>query len=110
MERGESLELMPEFYADNASAQENGQAPRVGLATLIEHERRALARMRFERARASSVIVDGERVAINWVFELVASNGARFTLDEIAYQEWRDGKIVRERYYYDPSQLAPPKA
>jgi hypothetical protein len=26
-------------------------------------------------------------------------------LDEIAYQQWQDGKIVRERFYYDPKQI-----
>src|SRR6266568_1506455 len=39
VQRGQSLELMPEFYAEDATAQENGAPPRVGLATLMEHER-----------------------------------------------------------------------
>ena len=30
--------------------------------------------------------------------------GRQIELDEVAYQEWRDGKIIRERFYYDPAQ------
>src|SRR5262245_7817748 len=109
MKAGQSLELMPEFYAEEATAQENGAPPRVGLATLMEHERANLARFGHPRVEAPSFAVDGDRVAINWVFEMTLPGGATLRLDEIAYQTWRGDKIVAERYYYDPSQLQPPK-
>jgi ketosteroid isomerase-like protein len=55
--------------------------------------------------RAASFLIDGDRAAINWVYEYTDPEGLRHRLDEIAYQEWRDGKIVRERFYFDPTQL-----
>jgi hypothetical protein len=103
----ESLELMPEFYAVDAEAQENDMPPRVGLPALMQHEREALARGRFLKIEAASVVVDGDRVAINWVFEF-ESQGKRLRLDEIAWQLWRGEQIVRERYFYDPGQLRKP--
>jgi hypothetical protein len=103
----QSLELMPEFYAADAEAQENNDPPRVGLEALMEHERQALARGAFLRVEAASLLVDGDRVAINWVFEF-ESHGKRLRLDEIAYQLWRGDRIVRERYFYDPAQLRKP--
>jgi ketosteroid isomerase-like protein len=106
MKRGESLELMPDFYAEDATAQENGAPPRVGLAALMAHERAALERFKFDRVDAPSFSVDGDVVAINWVFELSTPNG-HVRLDEIAYQHWRGDKIVRERFYYDPGQRKP---
>lgn len=109
MERDEHLELMPEFYAEDATAQENGKPPRVGLQALMANERKARARCTFESTRAASFVVEGDRVAINWVFEMVVA-GHRFQLDEIAYQEWRGDKIVRERYFYDPAQMPQPRA
>ena len=109
MQRGQSLELMPEFYAEDATAQENGAPPRVGLTTLMEHERQTLARMGAPRVAAPSFTVDGDRVAINWVFEMALPDGGTLRLDEIAWQQWRGDKIVSERYYYDPAQLKPPR-
>lgn len=109
MVRHESLELMPDFYAEDATAQENGKPPRVGLQALMANEKKALDRYTFESVRAASFVVEGDRVAINWVLEMVAG-GRRFRLDEIAYQEWRGDKIVRERFFYDPAEMPQPQA
>ena len=109
VQRGQSLELMPEFYAEDATAQENGAPPRVGLATLMEHERQMLARMGTPRVQAPSFTVDGDWVAINWVLEVALPDGGMLRIDEIAYQQWRGDKIAAERYYYDPAQLKPPR-
>jgi hypothetical protein len=106
MERGEHYALMRDFYAEDATAQENNEPPRVGLAAMMENERRANERLKFPSTRAKSVLVDGDRVAINWVFEITAGEHA-FTLDEVAYQEWRGDRIIRERYFYDPAQMRP---
>lgn len=103
IERLEFLEVMPEFYAEDATAQENNEPPRVGLAAMMENERNALQRMQFEKARAASVVIDGDRVAINYVFDFIAG-GKKQRMDEIAYQLWRGDKIVSERYFYDPAQ------
>src|SRR4051794_16332092 len=101
VQRGEFLRSMKEFYADDATAQENGEPPRVGLSALLVHEEQTLKGCRFDSIQAVSFVVDGDRVAIHWVFEMtVAAGKARVRLDEIAYQEWREEKIVRERFYY----------
>jgi ketosteroid isomerase-like protein len=48
--------------------------------------------------------VDGDRAAINWVFDFVGHDGSTFTQDEVALQRWRGDKIVEERFYYAPAQ------
>jgi SnoaL-like domain len=107
-EAGKFLEAIETFYAPNATAQENGKPPRMGLAALLEHERKVLASFKEVRvSRADSFVVDGNRAAINWHFEFVDFEGRSHLRDEIAYQLWQDGKIIQERYYYDP---AGPKA
>jgi len=103
VERGEFLEAIEKFYATEASMQENLQAPRVGLPALLAGERQALQRFKIlHQHRAASFVVDGDRAAVNWIFEITEQDGNRYILDEIAYQAWRDDKIVRERFYYDP--------
>ena len=108
VERGQFLEAIESYYAPEASMQENGQPPRVGLPQLLENERKAMARFKIIHvSQAASYVVDGNRVAINWIFDVTDQRGGRYVLDEIAYQEWQDGKIVKERFYYDPAQRAP---
>jgi hypothetical protein len=50
--------------------------------------------------------LDGDLVAIDWVFEYSAVKARRRRLDEIAYQVWNDGKITRERFFCDPGPIS----
>jgi ketosteroid isomerase-like protein len=105
VEQGKFLEAMTEFYDDNATMQENQQAARGCLPTLLEGERRVLAA--FKAVRTEPVdyfLVDGDRVIIHWTFEFVGHDGLSFWQDELACQCWNDDKIVSERFYYDPGQ------
>ena len=106
IERGEFLEALA-FYAEDMTAQENNAAPRVGLAAQRANEEAALKRVRFVTNQAVSYLVDGDRVAIHYLFEMVTAEGARMRMEEIAYQVWRGEQIVSERYFYDPAQRLP---
>ena len=108
VEAGDFLAVIERWYAPDASMRENGAEPRRGLAALLENERQVLGR--FEKITASRlgpVLVDGDRVAIPWAFDFAVAGGGALRLEEIAWQRWADGKIVEERFFYDPRQLAP---
>lgn len=101
---GDHVGAIERYYHEDASMQENGAPPRVGRQTLVAHEKASLSRLQEMRTLpAQAVFIDGDRVAINWIFEMVGKDGKTRRLDEIALQEWRDDKILRERFYYDPS-------
>jgi ketosteroid isomerase-like protein len=104
-EDGKFLEAIETFYASSAVMQENDEPPRIGMEALLANERRALAYFKeLHVKRADSFVVDGDRAAIQWTFEYTAADGHRHRLNEVAYQYWRDGKIVFEKFYYDPVQ------
>jgi hypothetical protein len=107
IERGQFLEALSEFYAEDMTAQENTQPPRVGRAAQFANEEAALKRMRFDVIKAVSFLIDGDRVAIHYNFEMTTVNGDRLRMDEIAYQLWQGDEIVSERYFYDPAQRLP---
>ncbi len=53
-----------------------------------------------------SITADGNVVMIEWSGRVtLAATGRLAELDEIAVHEIRNGKIVKERFYYDPSVL-----
>jgi SnoaL-like domain len=107
IERGEFLEALPKFYAEDMTAQENNLPPRVGRAAQTANEEAALKRMRFDSIKVVSHLVDGDRVAINYLFEMTTINGDQLRMDEIAYQLWRGDQILHERYFFDPAQRLP---
>lgn len=103
--RGEHVEAIRDWYADDASMQENQDAPRPGRETLMEGERQTLARQAEVKTElVSPVIVDGDRVAIHWRFTFVSKKGHTASFEEIAWQEWRGDKVWREQFFYDPAQ------
>jgi SnoaL-like domain len=106
VEAGKYVEAIGEFYAETAFMKENFGEPRIGRDNLIRHEQTVLAglaQMRTERVGA--VLVDGDHVAINWVFEMTGRDGKKRLLDEVALQKWSGEHIVEEQFYYDPAQL-----
>jgi ketosteroid isomerase-like protein len=111
VERGEYVKAIEDFYHADASMQENGLPPRVGRQTLVEHERAVLAGLKKMRTRrVETFLVDGDRVVINWVFEMTGQDGTVRQLDELALQTWNGDRIAKERFFYDPAQIRPPRA
>jgi ketosteroid isomerase-like protein len=97
-----------QFYADDATMQENLEPVRRGKAALLARERdfmSSLAEMRSECVKP--VFSEGDHVVIRWNFDFRTKDGKRLTRDELAYQRWEGNKIVEERFYYDPAQSRP---
>lgn len=108
VERGEYIRAIEDFYHPHATMQENGQPPRAGRQALVDHERKVLAGLKDMRTRpVETYLVDGDRVVINWVFEMTCEDGATRVMDELALQTWDGDRIATERFYYDPAQLRP---
>ena len=108
VEAGRFVDAMRLFYAPDVEVQENEQPPRVGLDTAIANEERVLATFPRVTARALAIVVAGDEAVIRWSFDFVTASGAAFHLDELALQTWRDDRIVREKFYYDPAQMQAP--
>jgi predicted SnoaL-like aldol condensation-catalyzing enzyme len=106
VESGDHAGAIEHYYTEDSSMQENASPPRVGRDVLVAHERGVLARMSHVYSKAVSSVVEGDRVAIHWIFELTDKSGKVHRIDEVALQEWR-GDRFRERFFYDPSR---PKA
>jgi hypothetical protein len=104
VESGDHAGAIERFYTEDASMQENAAPPRVGRDDLVAHERAVLARMQQVDSQAVVSTVDGDHVAIHWIFELTDIAGNVHRVDEVALQEWRGDRIFRERFFYDPTK------
>ena len=106
VEAGDHAGAIERYYTEDSSMQENTAAPRVGRDLLVAHERGVLARMSQVDSKAISSVVEGDHVAIHWIFELTDKSGKVLRIDEVSLQEWRGDKIFRERFFYDASKKA----
>ena len=106
VEKGQMLEAMNRYYAENVAMQENVSPPSVGFAENYAREEAFYGSLQALNFNLVSVVVEGDRAVINWVFDYTTAEGTSYRMDEIAIQTWRDGKIVHERYIYDTGSLA----
>jgi hypothetical protein len=110
VEQNAHVEAIEEFYAPNASMQENQTPPRVGRDMLVEGERRTLS---LARSVTSScvrpIFVHGDRVVIRWIFRFEWLDGSVTDMEELACQRWDGERIVEEQFFYDPAQRVPRK-
>ena len=98
-----------DLYAEDAVSQEPGSEPSVGLAAI------AAKAQHWESITESTVwtvrntFIKRNTIAIEWDLDVVMSDGRKLQLSEVAVHEVKGGKIVAERFFYDPSALAPPQ-
>ena len=105
VEQNAHTEAIAEFYTPDASMQENQAPPRQGRATLMQAEAKVLAGVKEVRSRCvRPVLIAGDTVVINWIFEFDYPDGRTRRIDEIAHQTWRGDKVWREVFFYDPGQ------
>jgi ketosteroid isomerase-like protein len=104
VESGDHAGAIERYYTEDASMQENAAPPRVGRDFLVAHERGVLSRMKHVYSKAIVSAVEGDHVAIHWIFELTDLAGNVLKVDEVALQQWRGDRIFRERFFYDPTK------
>lgn len=97
---------MLSLYADSIESEEAGQLPTYGIEAIKQKNEQWSKMVSDARWHARNLWADGQTIIIEWEAQLTLRPGGRKTLfREIAVHEVRGGKIVRERYYYDPSIL-----
>ena len=97
---GEILETFDRFYSDDVVMSENGVNVRVGKAENRAYEQAFVDGVTFHGATVGEVLVDGDRAAIEWTFDMTPNGGDRVQQHQVAIQIWKDGRIVRETFYH----------
>lgn len=96
------------LYADDVESSEASGPPTVGVDALrgkFAGWREMVSDSSFEPRR---VVVDGNVIVIEWLGRVtLRASGRQAELHEVAVHEIRNGKIVREAFFYNPAALAP---
>jgi hypothetical protein len=99
---------LTEIYAEACVSREPQGAPASGIDGLREKNAFWESIVQSQNWTAKSSFVKGNRICIEWHCDLKLKDGRELAFEEVALHDVRGGKIVAERYYYDPSVLAPP--
>ena len=99
---GDHAGAIERYYTEDATMQENSAPPRVGRDVLVGQERATLDRVSDVVTTCVSSVLEGDRVAIHWIFDFTYPSGKAMRIDEVAMQEWRGDRIFRERFFYEP--------
>ncbi len=103
------VRAIADYYHEDASMQENGLEPRRGRDFLMQHEAKALARVQSVHTHPPrAVLVDGDLVAIHWVFDFLGKDGVTRRIEEMALQRWDGDRIREERFFYDTATAFAP--
>jgi len=94
------------LYADNVESKEASNPASVGIDAIKQKFVMWRGMVSDATFTPRSVVADGRTIVIEWVGRVtLAASGRNVELDEVAVHEIAGGKIVKERFYYDPQLL-----
>jgi len=96
------------IYSDNVESVEPGMPAAVGIDSIRQKFAMWRSMVSDSSWQARNVWVDGNAIIIEWAARVTfAATGKMADLNEVAIHEVVNGKIVRERFYYDRAAMQP---
>jgi len=103
--QGRVMDAMNEFYADDVVMEEPAYGKTIGLAANLEREEKFVASVKeFKNFQATKVAAGVNVSLYENVMDWVDVNGNDVHVEQVSAAEWKDGKIVHERFYYNAQQ------
>lgn len=102
IQQGKIIEAMNEFYDKDTVMQDNANPPTRGLASNIEREKQFMSGVKEWKGFTVTASGVGDNVTFyESTMDFIATNGQPVHLEQVAVSKWKNGKIARERFYYD---------
>ena len=103
LEQGKLLEAFEANYAENV-VMEEPSGRREGKAVCRTYEEQFINNVEAFHSleiKAISEDLDKEKVFVEVAMDLTFKGGNRVTMEQVAVQQWEQGQIVHERFYYN---------
>lgn len=99
--KGQFLEAMEKYLTDNVVLQEANGTPKVGKEACIIAEKELLATVtEFIRYEILHYAVSGDTSYYEAIMEFKTNDGTHHKFEQVNRTQWKEGKIVNERYYH----------
>ena len=111
LKQGKFAEGIEDFYAENATVQENTNPPTVGRPTMVENERKFLTKVTaYHGIEILATGIDDQGggngvVLYEAIMQWDQSDKGHVSVNQVVVERWKDGKIAHIRFYgnFDPS-------
>ena len=98
--QGKALEAFEKFYHDEVVMMENDQAFE-GKEANRKREQEFFGNIaEVHAAGITSSAVNGHTSFCEQHFDATFKDGNRVKMEEVAVRTWKDGKVIKERFYY----------
>lgn len=99
--QGKALEAFEEFYHDEVVMQENDNELFIGKDLNRQREEAFFASItEFRAAKPLKIAIGENTTMVEWHFDYTHKLLGDKNFTQIAVQEWKDGKIIKEKFYY----------
>lgn len=100
--QGKILEAFDRFYDESVVMQENAATPTVGKTANRAREVKFVESIeQFHGAQVLGSGAGADRSYSEWTMDVTFKGGIRVKLEQVAARQWRNGKIVHERFYFN---------
>ena len=111
LKQGKFTEGIEDFYAEDATAQENTKPPTVGRATMVENERQFLTKVTaYHGIEILATGIDDQgggngAVFYEAIMKWDQSDKGQVSVNQVVVERWKNEKITDIRFYgnFDPS-------
>ncbi len=99
--QGRIMDAFEKYYHDEVTMQENDHEPTVGKANNRRKELDFLAKVtQFRGATPLKVTAGPNATMVEWHYDYTHAEWGEKNYTQISVQEWKDGQIVKEKFYY----------
>ncbi len=99
--QGQALEAFDKYYHEDIVMQENDNEPVAGKGANREREEAFFgANTEFRGAKPLKVTVGENTTMVEWHFDYTHKDWGVRKYNQVTVQEWKDGQIINERFYY----------
>lgn len=100
--QGKSIEAFQKYYHEEVAMQENENAPTIGKAANLQRELEFYGNVtEFRGAHPLKVAVGEDYSMVEWHYDYTHKDWGAKNYTQISVQEWKDGKIIKEKFYYN---------
>ena len=100
--QGKVMEAFEEFYDEQVIMQENEEEPTVGKDANRKREEEFTRNLiTFRKAKPLKITVGQDVTMVEWAYDYTHKEWGVRNYTQVSVQEWKDGKIVKEKFYYN---------
>ncbi|MEO1012061.1 MAG: SnoaL-like domain-containing protein [Bacteroidota bacterium] len=99
--KGQFIQAMEKYLADDVVLQEANNEPKIGKEVCLQAEKDLLDTVTdFGGYTIKNIAIDGNISYYEAIMDFTTKDGTKHHFEQVNRTEWKDGKIVNERYYH----------